>query len=402
MCGLVGVAGHSTMPSEKALRDLLMVDVVRGAHSTGVMFLSNNGVPSVVKKAGPPSELFDSKKFHVEFGKFNALMMGHNRWATTGKINATNAHPFEFEDVFGAHNGTLRQQSLLPDHREFEVDSENIFHSIQEDGFDVTVGKLNGAYALTWYDKRDNTLNFSRNKERTLFHCTSKDKKQLFWASEAWMLFGVLARQGIQHGKVVLFEPDLHYSYDMAALSKGYNTTVPKPRVSKAVGYTPPKVVPVAGKWAGKGVVQQRKKFHVVGDTVGFTVTNKPVVNNYRVHVEGKTDKGEDVAVWLSEAQAVEARVFDIGVNLTGTICSQPMNVGARSTITAATLEVQTMELLGYRGEVLSEHEWRRRTKSGCAWCSDVADETIEWLSASEFLCNNCQMDEELGGMIVQ
>ena len=406
MCGLVGVAGHTTLAAVKVFKDLLTVDVVRGAHSTGVLAITTQGMVDIVKKAGPPTELFDSGKFGSVLGKSNALLLGHNRWATTGRINAANAHPFEFDDVFGAHNGTLRQQSLLPDHQDFEVDSENIFHSIQLDGFAKTVGKLHGAYALSWYDMRDDTLNFARNSERTLFYCKSRDNGQLFWASEAWMLTGVLGRQGIQHGKIMAFEVDMHYCFDMVALSKGHATSVPKPRVTKAVGHKPPVVAEVANKWASKTIVkvvgEKRKKYHSIGDSVAFSVTNSPAVMNKRVAVEGTTDKGEEVITWLTEPQAAECDAFTKGTALIGKVVSQAPNKGAKTVISADSVTKQVVELLGFRGEVLTENEWRRRTKLGCAWCADVADETIEWLSVSEFLCNNCVMDDNLKDFLVQ
>ncbi|MSE24831.1 hypothetical protein GKC32_10305, partial [Lactobacillus curvatus] len=72
------------------------------------------------------------------------VLMGHNRWATKGKINERNAHPFEHDHIIGAHNGTLRNQHLLPNHLDFEVDSDNIFHAMSTIGVDATIAKTSG------------------------------------------------------------------------------------------------------------------------------------------------------------------------------------------------------------------------------------------------------------------
>ena len=51
MCGLVGVLGNITHKEEKAFHELLIVDVLRGKHSTGVAMVSAGGGVDVFKKA---------------------------------------------------------------------------------------------------------------------------------------------------------------------------------------------------------------------------------------------------------------------------------------------------------------------------------------------------------------
>lgn len=208
---MLGLIEHK---EKKAFRDLLRIDQVRGAHSVGVYHkgLHKEGI---IKKALSPDEMFSMKVWTEAVSSLTNLYIGHNRWATQGAVNSVNAHPFEQGIIIGAHNGTLRQQSLLPDFQDYTVDSENIMHSLNTLGVENTVEKLNGAYALTWYNKEENTMNFVRNAERPLYYCRSVDHKTLFWASEEWMFFGSLGRQGIKFTNPQMFEVDKHYSIEV-------------------------------------------------------------------------------------------------------------------------------------------------------------------------------------------
>src|SRR3546814_12623264 len=46
-------------------------------------------------------------------GYNSKAFIGHNRAATLGKVNGLNAHPFRYDNIMGAHNGTLDTQSWL-------------------------------------------------------------------------------------------------------------------------------------------------------------------------------------------------------------------------------------------------------------------------------------------------
>ena len=213
MCGLVGVVGTIDKVDNKIFKDLLRIDVLRGPHSTGICSRKRMEEPIVFKKALLPDDLFSMKGAEKLFNDFNRndILLGHNRWATMGKVNHTNAHPFEMENIIGAHNGTLRKQHLLPDNAHFQVDSENIFHSFEKIGVKETVKLLDGAFALTWFDKNTNIFNFARNDERSLYYCFSKKGKTFYYASEDWMLEGALARHKVEHQGIIEFDPLYHY-----------------------------------------------------------------------------------------------------------------------------------------------------------------------------------------------
>src|SRR5690606_19875606 len=190
MCGHVGMAGELTLDAEKAFRTLLILDTLRGEHSTGVLGVGRyTNEPAIVKQVGSPFELFNDQRYDQKIEKvLNKVLLGHNRYATQGKINKANAHPYEFGSIIGAHNGTISNKHALNKGSTFDVDSQAIINSIDEEGIEATIPKLRGAWALVWWDMIDDTINFIRNSERTLYMCWSQDKKMMFWASEMWML----------------------------------------------------------------------------------------------------------------------------------------------------------------------------------------------------------------------
>ena len=158
MCGLVGVAGDLTAKEDKILRTLLILDTVRGEDSTGIAAIPKFGDAVVVKTVGPAFELFNLKKYENTINKQNRVVIGHNRFATQGAVNKANAHPFEFDTLVGVHNGTLRNKSKLKDANTFVVDSENLYHHIEQEGLRDAIDTVDGAYALVWWNKNEETL----------------------------------------------------------------------------------------------------------------------------------------------------------------------------------------------------------------------------------------------------
>ena len=71
---------------------------------------------------------------------------------------------------------------MIPDSEYFDTDSEAIFHNIQQDGPDAIIPKLWGAYALIWYDNRDQSIYFIRNSQRPLHY--QKTPSGIFWSSD--------------------------------------------------------------------------------------------------------------------------------------------------------------------------------------------------------------------------
>lgn len=262
MCGLVGIAGDLTFSDEARMRKLLLADYFRGMDATGFAAVKKKGDSVVVKVDSNPIVLFDMKSFDTNLSAYSSMaFIGHNRAATRGAKSQANAHPFKKGLIVGAHNGTLEVDSFLELNanlnKQYDVDSEAVFASIDEFGLKATMEDMDGAWALTYYDEDSETMNFIRNSKRPLFYCMTKDRKKLFWGSEHGIIDFAL-REGDKYG--VEFDMDeegyvyfsflenMHYEVSLRDLMDGkinkleecivaeYKGRPPKPVVSRPMG----------------------------------------------------------------------------------------------------------------------------------------------------------------------
>lgn len=217
MCGLVGVICNHAIPKPlvEVFSQMVEVNSLRGRHSTGVIRLGSEGSRWYKKAVNGP--VFVNQKDGFEFingGKNVRALLAHNRWATRGEVNHANAHPFRKGPITLMHNGTLRSQANLPDYRDYEVDSENIAHSMHVLGEKETLEKLNGAYALVWYNSKDNSINFARNSERPLYFAITT-LGSVIYASERKMLEWICDRNRINVKTIVSLPTLRHLKIDL-------------------------------------------------------------------------------------------------------------------------------------------------------------------------------------------
>lgn len=276
MCGIVGIAGDLNGVHDKLLKMLLVLDSLRGEDSTGVAFVNKyTGGTSVAKQLGDPFNLFNDGKFTGNMNKLNRVFIGHNRYATSGGVAKSSAHPFDFDTLVGVHNGTIQAKYRLQDHDDFKVDSQALYHNIEILGVKEAIKPLGGpgnAWSLVWWDKKAETLNFLRNKERPMFMTRSDDGKALFWASEYWMLEVALFRANIKHGDIFTTDEDMHYSLHID--NKG---VMHKPRVERVAAE--PMVYPIQqGNW-NHGNNRDGHKPHHINKPVQGNVVHLPPVN---------------------------------------------------------------------------------------------------------------------------
>ena len=299
MCGLIGVAGDIDVRTKNIFTELLLVDVVRGHHSTGVASVSRKVNEIELAKLPVPSQMFVSSDVYGNLLKQadTKVLIGHNRYATIGEKSIANAHPFAFDNLVGAHNGTLDRWLLNRFPGDFGTDSETLFNSISLVGLKESIGKLNtqSAWALTWYDKETDTLNLLRNNKRPLSYCYSADRRRVFWGSEPDMLEWILRRNHVAIEKDSFYEceADKHYRWQMPekaidAFGKPLCVEVkPTPFVARSVnsyireesifdgiddGY---------GPWYGYGTTGRRERY--TSPTTSTNVVTLPVKKKGRI-----------------------------------------------------------------------------------------------------------------------
>lgn len=218
MCGLVGLFGDIDYKGRKAFSIMHHLDVLRGRDGAGIYYSNKKGEGELLKCGGLPEELYwlHSEKFDdkniLKETSLN-LILGHNRAQTVGKICDENAHPFEFDRIVGAHNGTLSKYCLndFPGYHADSVDSEILFSGINEmtkgnfpkyPTLNKIINTTFGAMALTWYDKEKKVLHLYRNSQRELYVTMAADDSVFIWASEPWIIGVACDRVGLKIKKI--------------------------------------------------------------------------------------------------------------------------------------------------------------------------------------------------------
>lgn len=240
MCGHVGMAGDVYSADLEIFRQLLWVDALRGFHGTGAAVVSSSGKVTVTKVQGSTMRLFCEADFHKSLSCTDRVFIGHNRHATVGGHEPSNSHPFEFSHVVGAHNGTLngRSKNKLHDFDQFGTDSEALYHNINEFGVEEVIPEIEGAWALVWYNKAEHSLNFIRNNQRPLHYCFNEKGTMIYWASEAWMLKGIIEKNNVKIGDsgVLSLKPDTWVRFEVPRGNKAFTL----PDVTELKGYVSP------------------------------------------------------------------------------------------------------------------------------------------------------------------
>lgn len=195
----------------------IYVDTLRGFDSTGIVAVNTNTLDRCThyKRALPGYDFIETRRYRkiLDGASSLACAIGHNRAATRGSITDESAHPYRHGDINLAHNGTLEFNTGM--RGKFETDSEEIAHTMSEDGAKDTLPRIRGAFALVWYDTKKQTLNFARNEEREFHYAIGDDNKSIYWASEAMMLELLLHRAGIKHRGACALPVGVWHEFEM-------------------------------------------------------------------------------------------------------------------------------------------------------------------------------------------
>ncbi len=240
------MAGAGILPRHiQAYQDLLYVTALRGPHSTGVYAARTlrNKLTDHLRKDDCDAAHFLYLHGHPRGFLSDMsvdLFMGHCRYATVGKVNKQNAHPFVVGSLVGAHNGTVRGKEFFSPNK---TDSQMMFEKMESIGIKQTLETLTywDAYAVSVFDKGSRTLTLARNTDRKLFLGIDKENDVIFWASEVQMLHLVAARNKIQLSCFAL-QPHTMYEIDLTKIQadndKPYTTQEIKQDDYSLFGYS--------------------------------------------------------------------------------------------------------------------------------------------------------------------
>jgi len=249
-------------PQEESFYQLLHVDTLRGEDSTGIIGVEKDTTFHIAKEATMAPwflESYNGSKISKDMWARGKAYIGHNRKKTVGAVADETAHPFVVGDYFAmVHNGTLTNHKALAD---TTVDSEALAivlaaafaHEDYKEHLEETLGKVTGAYAVAMYDQRTNVVRLLRNSQRPLFMADTD--KAWYWASEPWMLYGILGRNQelSKDSKIEAVPEDTLITFNLDKNTMGQETI--KPKKAPVVSY-----------------------FH--GKQNGPTTTNTPVFNS--------------------------------------------------------------------------------------------------------------------------
>ena len=199
MCGIVGfyTPKPRLKPNREYFTQALYVDALRGHHGTGVAAVHEKGNVIIHKKAIHAFDYMDTRTADDLFSYtgFYNCMIGHNRFKTHGMQSNRNTHPFQHGNITLVHNGSVATHNLPGTQ---EVDSEQICHALSQDTIENVVAKLDGAFALVWWDSDEKAMYAIRNEERPLWFAKDSKHDTVFFASERGMLVWIAARNGIE------------------------------------------------------------------------------------------------------------------------------------------------------------------------------------------------------------
>lgn len=232
MCGIICTVNTTrfSRDSSNFLRDGIVTGAVRGQDSIGMLQVDWKNAIYVHKKAVSGSAFLTNKiaeAFVTDAEKCRVTMV-HHRAATMGKISDDNAHPFVCDKLtvdptskkphvlVGVHNGSLTNWKTKPGAKHYDVDSEWALNHIAQRGAEA-FKDITGPYCFMWVDQTaPGKLFVTRNKDRPMHAIMSKDKTEVFFASEAGMLAWLVERNRINVEDDIMVIGDNHiYEFDL-------------------------------------------------------------------------------------------------------------------------------------------------------------------------------------------
>ncbi len=195
MCGIVGGLTQNNKIKDIILDGLINLEY-RGYDSAGIAILNNHSSFDVIKQIGAPTLLATNDNLN---GLSGNVGLGHNRWATHGKVNNLNAHPHiigtpDFSIAL-VHNGVLENLSefqekltestkkILKSTTDSEVIAAYLYQltilGLEFDlAFKKTIDEMEGQFALLVVNSKNGAI-YGARRALPLFYST-QDNNHLF------------------------------------------------------------------------------------------------------------------------------------------------------------------------------------------------------------------------------
>jgi glucosamine 6-phosphate synthetase-like amidotransferase/phosphosugar isomerase protein len=318
----------------------------------------------------------------VLFSQSN-FAVGHNRSATKGKINAECTHPFRENHITLVHNGTLTSHKEL--HPNYEVDSRAICHNIAQEGYEETLKKLDGAFALIWFNSKEKTLNFCRNSQRPLYIIETTTSFVL--VSELNLGLWILSRNNEHVIKSSPVEIEKVYSFSMDNFKSYAETPVKyleyKPVYNKWINYFQDDAI--EDNYASVSSVKSQFAF---GEKIKFKTGD--IINNY---VEGDILKHQNIGIDYIVDGDFEAkwRIKIYGSKeYLNSIANMPLAIGTvGGTITQGTETTYTVSSVKRIEKKSNILHLPVKVVTSCFWCKEETHNVLA-KGESQVLCDKC------------